>query len=457
MSSRTRVRQLQRSVAMLLMVTLVLSQTSVAWAGNFNRNGAVGGISINADGVVATALIKDRQALVREMRAEIKTAAGEMAKHVELRKISLKQLEAACAHYLAHNAGQLPDELKYLGGLQRVEYVMVYPELNDIVIAGPAENWKVDDAGNVVGVTTGRPVLHLDDLLVAMRTVRNAQQVGISVSIEPTAEGYRNLNTLLEQQKRNRTQPGPQLEAAMKNAFGPQQVKLNGVPATSHFARVLVAADYKMKRLAMKLEASPVKGLPSFVDLVKNARSSNVNPRWWMACNYEPVVASNDGLVFQLQGPGVKVMTENDFVAEDGSVTATGKADPTAQKWANLMTQHYAELSEKDIVFGELRNLMDLCVIAALIDKNDLMTKAGCSLPLLTGVSHDLLIDTWNAPKQVAPECSFVKTRAGWLVTASGGVQIESFDVASRTVVSDDMGEVRTSSMGVAGHAWWWN
>ena len=35
----------------------------------------------------------------------------------------------------------------------------------------------------------------------------------------------------------------PALESAMKEAFGPQRVSVSGVPATSHFARVLVAAD----------------------------------------------------------------------------------------------------------------------------------------------------------------------------------------------------------------------
>ena len=108
-----------------------------------------------------------------------------------MRKISLRALEAACQHFLTENSGKLPDEIKYLGGLQRIQYVFVYPEQNDIVLAGPAEGWKIDEAGNVVGVTTGRPVLQLDDLLVALRTVSSARQGAISCSINPTAEGMR--------------------------------------------------------------------------------------------------------------------------------------------------------------------------------------------------------------------------------------------------------------------------
>ena len=67
-----------------------------------------------------------------------------------MRAVSLKHLEAALAK--AHAEGKpLPPEVVYLAGLQRVRYVFVYPEQNDIVLAGPAEGWKMDALGNVVG------------------------------------------------------------------------------------------------------------------------------------------------------------------------------------------------------------------------------------------------------------------------------------------------------------------
>ena len=66
-----------------------------------------------------------------------------------------------------------PTPIKYLAGLQRIHYVFVYPEQKDIVLVGPGEGWKVDAKGNVVGITTGRPVMLLDDLLVALRTAKS--------------------------------------------------------------------------------------------------------------------------------------------------------------------------------------------------------------------------------------------------------------------------------------------
>jgi hypothetical protein len=41
------------------------------------------------------------------------------------------------------------------------------------------------------------------------------------------------------------------------------------------------------------------------------------------------------------------------------------------------MTAKYEELSQKEAVFGQLRNCMDLAVIAALIVKERLPEKAG--------------------------------------------------------------------------------
>ena len=37
------------------------------------------------------------------------------------------------------NNRPLPDEVKYLAGLQRIRYVFVYPEQQDIVLAGFGE------------------------------------------------------------------------------------------------------------------------------------------------------------------------------------------------------------------------------------------------------------------------------------------------------------------------------
>jgi hypothetical protein len=302
----------------------------------------------------------------------------------------------------------------------------------------------------------------LDDLLVALRAASGPVRSVISCSIDPTEQGRRAYLAMWNRVQREARSNPRRFELALRKAMGPQQITLTGVPGNTHFARVLVSADYRMKRLAMDLENAPIKGLPSFIDLIKNSRSSSAvknstNPRWWLACNYEPLARSEDGLAWELRGPGVKVMTEDDFISADGKATGTGRKNAMAQKWADLMNAQYHELSAKDSVFGQLRNVMDMCVVATLIQEYDLAAKAGCSMPQLTGAAGDLTTAGWHAPKTVATQCGFTKVGRTWLVTASGGVQIDSWSVAARTEVNDQVEEARSRAAAPAGKSWCWN
>lgn len=425
------------------------------WAGGrFFRDRSVGGISIDGTGVVAQrtqeARVQHRDQMLEELQ-EVPVALGEA---VELRKVSLRGLSAAIQHALQHNVGVLPDEVKYLAGIQRIKYVFVYPEHNDIVLAGPGEGWEVNDNGDVVGINTGLPVLQIDDLLVALRTVHAARDEGISCSIDPTVEGRRNYASYVKQFKRF----DPSITKGAEEALGMQQITLTGIPTDSHFARVLVAADYRMKRIAMKLDPSPVRELPSFLDMIRSGRRvTNVMPRWWLAANYEPLTRSEDGLAWEISGQGVRAMTEDEFVTADGSVTGTGKADPIAQRWADRLTEKYEELARRETVFAELRNLMDLAVVAALIESEGLMQKAGCSLALLTESRSDAMIDSWNPPSSIASQCSFEKVGRTYILTASGGVQIESWQTVQQQIAGVHVGKVRERQRHPGVAQWYWD
>ncbi len=88
-----------------------------------------------------------------------------------------------------------------MAGLQRIEYVFVDHENEDIVIAGPAEPWTVRDDGSVVGKVSGGSTMRLADLMVAFQSLESARREGISCSIEPTAEGRRRLQQFLRRVK----------------------------------------------------------------------------------------------------------------------------------------------------------------------------------------------------------------------------------------------------------------
>ena len=45
--------------------------------------------------------------------------------------------------------------MQMLAGLQRIQYVLVYPDTGDIVLAGPAGDWRRGAEGRVVSTDTG--------------------------------------------------------------------------------------------------------------------------------------------------------------------------------------------------------------------------------------------------------------------------------------------------------------
>lgn len=438
----------------LAVASLLLASDAVRAQCGFGRFPSVGGVTIDANGALKEPEPGAAKAGVAEELKNARPIAGELQQKVELRKISLRAVEEAIAKSGQPNAAELPQEIKFLAGIQRIQYIFIDPEHNDVILAGPGEGWKLDDKLNYVGVTTGRPVLRAEDLIVALRTAGGARSGPISVSIDPTEDGRKRFEQFMKSQKTFT----PAVLDGIAEALGKQTITITGVPETSRFARMLAASDYKMKRIAMQLEESPIAELPSFLDMMKKggAKLGNMMPRWWMACNYEPLAKSEDGLAWELRGPGVKVMTEDDFVA-GGKATSTGKVNPMAQKWADLMTANYDKLSVKEPVFGDLRNLMDLCVVAALIEKEGLLQKANLSLPTLQGKDSKFELVSWPAPKTVATQCSVVKRGSEYIITASGGVEINSWDVASKSVMNPAVGDLRGKALATTPGSLWWN
>ncbi len=444
-----------RFVAVLSVVVLCVATTVHAGIGGFSRR-SVGGVMIDGGGVVRAATVAEQQELANLVREMTAPATGELAEAAEMRMISLKGLQQAVVQ--AQQTGSLPDEIVFLAGLQRIEFVFVDQDNQDIVIAGPAEPWVLKEDGSVVGKITGGSTMRLADLVVAFRSVETARNGGISCSIEPTAEGRQRLRTLLRGVKLRPGQNPRALEASMKEAFGPQMIHLHGIPADSRYARTLVAADFEMKRVAMGLVPSPVAGLPSYLQMSKNSRhGGGQNPRWWMACNYDSLVKSEDGLAWKLTGQGVKTMTEQDVLAADGSVQGSGEVDKLAKQWADKMTDTFAELSREMSVFADLQNIMDMTVVATLINQERLAQKAGLDLSLLAGDNATIQLTSYEIPKSVAPQCSFIRGRAGWVVTASGGVDINAFGVVENQATDSAVAGQRSAALASASNRWWWN
>lgn len=128
------------------------------------RGGAVGGVRVDPQGVLTRAELADGVELREAWLRTAKIVPADVSHPSEIRKVSLPRLDSAIARHLERGTN-LPEEMLFLAGLRRVEYVFVYPEQNDVVIAGPAEGWRSDERGTIVGIRSGEPMLWLDGLM----------------------------------------------------------------------------------------------------------------------------------------------------------------------------------------------------------------------------------------------------------------------------------------------------
>ncbi len=166
-------------------------------------------------------------------------------------------------------------------------------------------------------------------------------------------------------------------------------------------------------------------------------------PRWWLAPSYEPIARSPHGLAFELRGSADVAMTQEN-------------ADPLAKKWAQLLTDKYESLSAVRPIFAELRNCMDLAVIAALIVRENLPAKAGYDMPLLMNPKQ-VQPARYHVPKTLASRASYFKKGRDWVISVSGGVEINSWAFLKDIEESKTLATKPELPVGQAATRWWWD
>jgi hypothetical protein len=424
------------------------------------------GIVVDADGVLRTRVFYDPTGALTRQRfdAARATLAPDMLRPSKMRKVSLTRLEAAAAERLATGQG-LPDEMRYLAGLTRIQHVFLYPETGDLVIAGPAEGFAPNIAGRVVGMNTGRAVLELQDLVVAMRAFPPGERgtAALVCSIDPSPEGLQRMQQFLIGIA-GRVTPGDagRIAAGLKENLGLQSVRIEGISARTHFAQVMVEADYRMKLIGIGLEEPPVR-IPSYVSRANPQDvSRNALQRWYFTPNYECLRVSEDELAVALEGNGVQLVGEHQLVEAAGNRVASGRVDPASQAFTKAFTQKYAELAAKEPVYAQLRNLIDMAIAAAFIQQHDYYGRIGWEMPLF-GSEERFPVETYPEPKQVESAVNVVWKGNTLMTPIGGGVQIEpALALSEGALLKDEQGNVAKLRQDIDIQqidqaTWWWD
>lgn len=427
------------------------------------------GVYVDPRGVMRQLTKEEKSGSLESLARRAREAElnDDLARPSDLRLVSLKRLEKAVAKRIA-DGKPIPETLRVLCGLTQIRYVFVYPEEQEIVIAGPSEAWRYDENGRPVGRETGRPLMQLDDLVVVLRSFAPGAESIFGCSINTRDANLKAVKEFVEASNNaGALRPGAlgKWLKELHSRLGMQDVVVHGVPADTRVAQVLVEADYRMKLIGVaKLEGGPK--VPSYFDLLRRAGETKGAPmealRWWMTMKYGAILHSGDRNFFEIQGSSVLVQSENQFISAQGKHLPTGISEPVNRLFAQNFTTNYNELAERDPVFADMRNIFDMALVAALCRVEGLHDKADWDLGAFApeGAYQPAKV---YAPKEVESVINHrVYGGKDIVVQVAGGVQADVVAIVKdKALAKSDEGVKDVARRGklpkLPEGRWWWD
>ncbi|MEM9021651.1 MAG: DUF1598 domain-containing protein [Planctomycetota bacterium] len=310
----------------------------------------------------------------------------------------------------AIDAGRtVPDELAYLGGMIRLQYLVVDREQQDLILLGLADGIDTSDPARPVGEASGQPLLRLEDLVFALRTWgpgNRPARFGCSIDM-PDGAQQRFVEALNQANRRGANRN--ERRRMLAEAIGPQPVRYWGIPAESRLARVMLEADVRMKRLGLGLDDSPVTGVRPLVS-GRDARYT----RCWFQPDYQPIGVSMDGTWYRFDGPRLRLATSRTATGEDPDVSTQ------ARRFVQASNAKMPQMIDSIHVWGELANTIDLALLASLIRTDGLDRRAGLDLRWVMDPEAGYPLPQLERVKAVEP--MVIDTRGGY---AAGGVVVD--------------------------------
>ena len=164
----------------------------------------------------------------------------------------------------------------------------------------------------------------------------------------------------------------------------------------------------------------------------------------------------------ELVGEGVILASEDLTIGPNGKLlNPNAKPNAASTAFTESFTANYAKIATASPVFAQLRNVIDMLLAAALIEREDFYGKA--KWPAETFASEQkLATERLNAPEKV-PASSNALWKGARLFAPAGGVSIQphmSFD--DKHVLPDSDGLLTKSYKSVSDEKkpadrWWWD
>ena len=174
-------------------------------------------------------------------------------------------------------------------------------------------------------------------------------------------------------------------------------------------------------------------------------------------CEFSP-----DETGMQLVNGGVKLVGEDESVARDGQRSNTGKTNKASRTFCDSFTKNYDDLAEVAPLYADMRNIMDLSIVAAFIQKMDYYGKSGWDMDLF-GDESKYPVETYKAPRHVKPVVNAVWKGNKLMTPIGGGVNIQPrMALQSGKMQKDAEGAIQqlkttVSLDNLSENQWWWD
>jgi len=434
--------------------------SGILW-GDIPVQAQVGGVAFDPRGEVRLAEpISETELLAA--RAALPPPPAAMSRSSPLRVISLRRLEAVLDQRRAADGkldcDQLPGDLRFLAGLHQIDWVFCQRDTNDIWLMGQAGGWVADENGRPVATAGGRPVLELDDLLVALRYAFPDRPTDdfIGCSIDPTNAGLAAVERLLRQNRRMEASRASPVARALEQAAGPQAITIFGIPPETRFAQKLVSADYRLKRLALGHDPAPVVAWKSFPDLLaqRGAMGQVPQQRWWFAPAPRALRVSEDRETWRIDPQPLQVQTAR--LLADGEPGTPASLEAT--QFAELATRLLPDVVARLPVFADLQNLLALALAAEIVrnraEESDRAWRPGLLLD-----SARIQTRQGPIPRHTPPLAQVRPGKKGaWICTVSGGVELRPEKLLAEAGPLTDEGVIpRLPDLPEQVTQWWWD
>lgn len=301
------------------------------------------------------------------------------------RAISLRVLQEKVKDCMT--GGTCSDDIIQLAGMTKISGYVIDEKNKDLILIGKADS--------------ALPPLHLEDFVIALRNtwLHYAGQKGNTryysppgCSIDPNPGVIAELQQLATRIFSSSDPDDVQKSINQwRSACGqPQQVRVLGIPFDTRFAKVMVEADYYMKRLVDGSVTLDIDGFTSLTDMTLNIVREDIEKgesvsiplqsmhRFWFYPGENSFLVDK-GIVL-IDKSKVNLLTEDEFLVEGGKMAGTGSSDPLADKFVRSFSEKYDAIAKIKPIYAELEGLFRSVALTKLMKYNDAVSEAGISL-----------------------------------------------------------------------------